>query len=498
MRIQSYILLLFSLVGSVYAQETTKLEIINSNFSYFDTSVNPDARRLVDSVIFKHEGTTMFCDSAWHYFKENKFEAFGNIHINQGDTLHLYGDHLNYIGKENKAIIKGNILLKDEQVHLTTDQLHYDLSSKKASYYTGANILSADNKLYSFKGDYYSESKMLLFKKDVLLENPKYITESDTLKYHTISEIAYFVGPTKITSDNNLIYCENGWYNTQSDISQFNKNAFLWSGNQRLSGDSLYYDRNKGYGLAIKNVAILDTLNDYIVSGHWAEYFEQQDSSIITKQTLLTLIMEKDSLFMHGDTIKGTVDNSGKRFLKAYNNVKFFSQDLSGKCQYLTYSMLDSTIRLFETPVLWSSDYQLSGEHISLQMGDDQMKFLLLEENAFIISEGSSTLFNQIKGREMLGHFRNNELRKIDVLGNGETVYMLKDEAEKITGINTVSCSEMRIDVNDKNIERISFQKEPDAILFPYGELPEKWRFLKGFTWRADEKPLSKEDIFLR
>lgn len=498
MKIHSYIILLFLLVGSVYAQEKTKLEIINSNFSYFDADVNPDARRLVDSVIFKHEGATMFCDSAWHYFKENRFEAFGNIHINQGDTLHLYGDHLDYIGQENKAIVQGDIVLKDEQVHLTTEQLHYDLSSKIASYYTGANILSGENNLYSIKGNYYSESKMLLFKKDVLLKNPKYTTESDTLKYHTVNEVAYFVGPTKINSDNNFIYCENGWYNTQSDISQFNKNAYLWSGDQRFSGDSLYYDRNRGYGLAIRNVAMLDTLNDYIVSGHWAEYFEKEDSSIITENTLLTLIMDNDSLFMHGDTIKGTLDTSGKRFLKAYNQVQFFSKDLSGKCMYLTYGVSDSTIRLFEEPVLWSSDYQLSGNHISLQMINNQIQSLLLENNAFIISEGSPTLFNQIKGREMLGYFKNNELRKIDVLGNGETVYVLKDESELITGVNTVSCSEMRIDVKEKNIQRISFQKEPDATLYPYQELPEKWKLLKGFSWRKSEKPLTKEDIFLR
>ncbi len=498
MKIYSYIIILFLLVDSVYAQESTKLEIINSNFSYFDADVNPNARRLVDSVIFKHEGATMFCDSAWHYFKENRFEAFGNIHINQGDTLHLYGDHLDYIGKENKAIIQGNIVLKDEQVHLTTEQLHYDLSSKIASYYTGAKILSGENKLYSIKGNYYSESKMLLFKKDVLLENPKYTTESDTLKYHTINEVAYFFGPTKINSDNNFIYCEKGWYNTQSDISQFSKNAYLWSGDQRLSGDSLYYDRNRGYGLAIRNITVLDTLNDYIVSGHWAEYFEKEDSFNITENTMLTLIMDSDSLFMHGDTINGTLDKSGKRFLKVYNQVQFFSKDLSGMCMYLTYSVSDSTIRLFEEPVLWSSDYQLSGNHISLQMLNNQIHSLLLENNAFIISEGSPNLFNQIKGREMLGYFKNNELSKIVVLGNGETVYVLKDEFELITGVNTVSCSEMRIDVKEKNIERISFQKEPDATLYPYQELPEKWKLLKGFSWRKSEKPLTKEDIFLR
>ena len=55
----------------------------------------------------------------------------------------------------------------------------------------------------------------------------------------------------------------------------------------------------------------------------------------------------------------------------------------------------------------------------------------------------------------------------------------------------------MRIDVKDKEIQRISFQKRPDAILYPYDELPEKWRKLDGFLWRFEEKPTKKEDIFL-
>ena len=131
-------------------------------------------------------------------------------------------------------------------------------------------------------------------------------------------------------------------------------------------------------------------------------------------------------------------------------------------------------------------------------MVNNQIHSLLLENNAFIISEGSPLLFNQIKGREMLGYFKNNELSRIDVFGNGETVYVLKDEFEFITGVNTVSCSEMRIDVKEKNIQRISFQKGPDATLFPYQELPEKWKLLKGFSWRKSEKPLTKKDIFLR
>ena len=97
----------------------------------------------------------------------------------------------------------------------------------------------------------------------------------------------------------------------------------------------------------------------------------------------------------------------------------------------------------------------------------------------------------------MFGYFRNSQLDKINVYGNGETVYVLKDESDKITGINTVSCSQMRIDVKDKEIQRISFQNKPDAILYPYDELPKKWRKLDGFNWRFEEKPSKKEDIFL-
>lgn len=487
---------LLLLGGTVCAQEETQLEIINSNYSYFDAATNPGMRRLVDSVIFQIDGSTMYCDSAWHYFKENKFEAFGNIYINQGDTLHLYGKHLDYIGAESNLFIEGNILLKDQEVELTTDQLRYNLKTKKASYYTGADILNGSNKLYSLKGDYFSEKKQLYFKKNVRIDNREYIIESDTLIYNTSSEVAFFVGPTTIISDNNFIYCENGWYNTLTDISQFNKNAFLWSDEQRLSGDSLYYDRKSGYGHALNNVIILDTINDYLLSGEWAEYFEKEDSSIITQNTLLTLIMEEDSLFLHGDTIKGTIDENGKRFIKAYDNVRFFSDDLQGKCEYLTYAMADSSIRLYQRPVLWSEKQQLSAIDIVLRLANNQLKELQLIDNAFISSPGISSLYNQIKGKDMLGHFQNNKLNTIEVLGNGETIYVLKDENEKVNGVNTVSCSEMRIYIKENAIQRISFQNQPDATLYPLNGLPEEWKILKGFEWRGEERPMQFKDIF--
>ena len=259
-RIVSILVFLLSST-TVFSQKKTKLEILNSELTIYDASFNPDMRRLLDSVVFKHNSTTMFCDSAWHYFKENKFEAFGNIHINKNDSLHLYGNHLDYIGNEDLALISGNIIIKDNSMTLRTDKVRYNLEKNVASYSNGATIINKKNKLVSKKGKYYSALNRLEFKKEVELVNPDYTIISDTLIFNTESEIAYFFGPTDITSDSNFIYCENGWYNTKTDESRFSKNAFLENENQKLFGDSLIYDRKLGYGLALNNVSIEDTIN---------------------------------------------------------------------------------------------------------------------------------------------------------------------------------------------------------------------------------------------
>jgi lipopolysaccharide export system protein LptA len=345
-------------------------------------------------------------------------------------------------------------------------------------------------------GDYLSSLKTLVFKSDVTLENPQYLIECDTLHYNTETEIAFFHGPTTITSDSNFIYCEDGWYNTLTDKSQFSSNAYLWSDNQKLSGDILYYDRNNGYGRALNNVAIEDTANDYTIYGNKAEYFEKLDSSIITDSPLLVADFEEDTLFLHSDTIIANLDSLQHQQIKAFTGAKFYSQNLQGKCQVLFYFMRDSTIQMYNEPILWSDNYQLSSEHIILEIKNNAIDKMNLLQNAFIISEDSLDLYNQIKGRNMMGFFKRNKLHKINVNGNGQAVYVIKDEEDKISGINTVSCSEMNIYVDKKEIHRISFQKQPNATIFPIEELPHKWKRLEGFKERYSERIIDKEDIW--
>ena len=483
-------------INVIYAQEKSQLEIINANYTYFDQSKYPDIRRLVGEVSFMHEGTIMNCDSAWHYFKENRFKAYSNIHINKGDSIFLYGEKLDYNGSNHKAIVQRNIVLKDRDMQLKTEELHYFLKTNIASYYSGAIITNKENVLKSRKGDYLSSSKTLVFKSDVTLENPEYLIECDTLHYNTESEIAYFYGPTTITSDSNFIYCEDGWYNTLTDKSEFSSNAFLWSDNQKLSGDILFYDRKNGYGKALNNIAIEDTANDYTIYGHKAEYFDKLDSSIITIEPLLVADFDDDTLYLHSDTIIANLDSLQYQQIKAFTGAKFYSENLQGKCQVLIYFMRDSTIQMYYEPILWSDNYQLSSEHIILEIKNNAIDKMNLLQNAFIISEDSLDLYNQIKGRNMMGYFKRNELHKINVNGNGQAVYIIKDEEDKISGINTVSCSQMNIYVDKKEIRRISFQKQPNATIYPLEELPQKWNRLEGFKERYSERIIDKGDIW--
>ena len=174
MKIYIYIFLaiILSLNYKAYSQNNNnKLEIINSNITIYDSSKNPDFRRLVDSVIFKHDNAIMKCDSAWHYFKKNEFQAFGNIHINHGDSITLTGEYLHYIGSKNKLIITRNINLKDNNIFLKTNELHYNLKNKIASYYNGGNIITEKNNIYSLKSDYYTKSKIKSYEIDVTSRN---------------------------------------------------------------------------------------------------------------------------------------------------------------------------------------------------------------------------------------------------------------------------------------------------------------------------------------
>lgn len=498
MSYKNFILILFCCFTiTTQAQTPTKIELVNANSLEFDQSLGADVRRLIGNVIFRHEETMMYCDSAYLFTEQNRLRAFGNIRINKGDTLNLTGNLLDYNGNTGSAQLFRNVQMTDTRMVLTTERLDYNLRTETATYPSDGQIVDHENTLTSQTGSYNANSKLFSFRGNVVLTNPRYVMHSDTLQYNTITKIAYFFGPTTITSNENVIYCERGWYNTTNETSRYFSHASLQSGSQTLSGDTLTYDRKTGVGKAYGNIEITDTIQNLIVNGQFSEYHEHRDWSIVTGRTLLTMIFENDSLFLHADTLEASLDSTGMhRILNAYHGVKFFKSDLQGSCDSLVYTYQDSTAHFFYDPVLWSGENQLTAEHMTMQQGNGEIQRIDLFNDSFIIAREDTLRYNQIKGKDMTGYFIESKLYRIEVTGNGQTIYYAKNKKEQKIGVNRADSSDMLIFVKDNEIESISLIDAPDANFYPLNELKYSELLLRGFKWLAERRPAGKEEIF--
>ncbi|MEO8085284.1 MAG: OstA-like protein [Bacteroidota bacterium] len=506
-------LLLFLIPFFSYAQKPSRIELIHADVSEFDNTINAGADRLLGNVSFKHENAVMTCDSAYLYKEANNLEAFGHVRINQGDTTTMTGKHMIYLGDSRLAQMFDDVEMKDRKMTLNTQRLDYNMETDIAYYTDSAHIVDEDDVLTSRFGYYYSNTRDLFFKQEVLLINPKFRLTCDTLRYNTTSKTAFFMGPTYIRSDENLIYCEKGWYNTDKQTSLFTGNSYLQSKEQTLRGDTVTYDRLLAVGIGLGNVSVYDSTNKVIINGDYAEHHELQDSSFVTGHATLIQIYDNDSLFMHGDTLKAVVDSTDhsvdtsgnrKRNLFAYHHVKIFRSDLQGKCDSLVYSYADSSIHLFRDPVLWSGLNQLTADSITIQTSNSKIDKMYLVNSSFIASradslqqgEIDSLRFNQIRGKNMTGYFADNKLYQILVNGNGQTIYYGKNKKDKNFGVNRADCSDLIIRINDNKLQQISLLNEPDGTLYPIKELPTRDLRLKGFVWREDNRPKTREDIY--
>jgi len=480
---------------NVFSQQTAKIQFSAATTEYDETLVK-DTRRLIGNVVFTHGGAKMYCDSAYFYSEKNSLDAFSNIYINQGDTVHLYGDFLHYDGNSKLAKIKHHVRLLRRETILTTDSLDYNIGRGIAFYTNHADINDRENHLESKKGYYFTRTDMFDFVGKVKIVNPDYTINSDTLKYHTVSKIAYFYGPTEITSDSSYIYCERGWYNTETDISQLNRNALVKNKKQTVRGDSLYYEKHTGFGRAINNVEITDDENSIILRGNSGIYYENADYARLTNRAVFMQVNEHDTLYLHADTLLSDLDTGGSKIIKAYYGVRIFRSNLQGKCDSLAYSFVDSVMRMYRAPVLWSEEQQLTADYIEIQTQNRQAKTMYLIGSSFITAMKDTIRFDQIKGKTMTCHFKNNQIFKVDVNGNGQTVYYPKDEDGGYIGANKAICSDLVIYIVNGEINTIKLLKSPDATLHPIESAPINELTLKGFEWLDSIRPKNKEDIF--
>lgn len=452
-------------------------------------------KRLTGNVQFKQNEMLMYCDRADFFDSENRVVATGHIQIIQADSVHIYGDVLDYNGNTRTAVIKQHVKLLQGKMELTTTELTYHLDTR-IGYYNNSGTLTDDSSTLKSKiGYYYANTGDVFFKKDVSLTNPAYTLTADTLRFNVNTRTAFFVGPTNIETDSSSIFCEGGFYNTVNDDAMFIDKAIFISPPHFLYGDTLYYNRKTGTGLALQHVHWSDTSRHMFIDADYALYNEKNQSVLATRHALFTTLIGKDSMFLTADTLQSFLNQDSLRMILAYHHVKIFKSDLQVNCDSLSYSDADSTFRFNQNPVLWVDGNQLTADTISIQMKNNHPYKMVMRHNSFIADALTSENYNQVKGKNMTGFFVGDELHQLLVDGNGESIYYAGDDSSGYFGINKAACSSMNIIITNQKIDHIDFLTKPDATLYPLHQAPMEELKLKGFQWLIKLKPLSKADL---
>ena len=292
--------------------------------------------KMVDTISFQtiagdvmlRESLTLFtCDSAAVNKTTNVMEAFGNVHINQQDSIHTYAQYLKYIGKERKAYLKKNVRLTDKKGTLYTDELDYDLGTNIGNYKKGGRVVNGKTILTSEEGTYYGDTKDVYFKKHVHLVDPKYNITTDSMLYNTQTQVATFITLTHIASkDGTNIYTTTGTYDL--------KNGKAFFGNRTVFKDStrVYVANNIAIDEASKtaqlegDAVIRDSVNGYTILGGQIFVKQNDNSFLATRKPVLIFKGEgNDSTFIAADTLFSGVikkDSAGKKQLLQTDTLK--------------------------------------------------------------------------------------------------------------------------------------------------------------------------------
>ncbi|MCM2301641.1 MAG: hypothetical protein NDI80_03355, partial [Flavobacteriaceae bacterium] len=264
-----------------------------------------------------------------------------------------------------------------------------------------------------------------------------------------------------------------------------------------IKADSLYYHQINGFISASRNLVITDSINNTIIKGGYAEYFEKKDSAYVVQKPVAIILAEKDSMYLHGEKML-VVGKSNERKIRAFHKVKIFKSDLQGKCDSVYSNQATGITKMIHNPILWSDGNQVTGDTIYLisNIKTSKLDSLKVINNAFVIQKDSSG-YNQIKGKNILGKFIENKLKKIRVNGNGEVINYLRNDDKDLVGILKMKCSEIEFELGDNSINFIDFLRKPDGITYPPSKFPKELELFKGFLWRDIERPKTKDDIFI-
>jgi hypothetical protein len=393
--------------------------------------------------------------------------------------------------------LRQNIVYKKGNNPLKTSYLDYNLDLEVAHYFNNGELKDSTNTLKSEKGHFYGQLNYATFWNDVVLNSPDFVLKTDTLRYNSITKVAFTDGDTEIIKpDSTYLFAQGGEFRTYIDQSQFVEGN-IETDDYILEGNELFFDDLNKYYKAIGNVRLTAKSEDVVIIGDEGFYDRERGLSKIYGSPVMKRFLEQDTFYLAADTLVALESeyDSMKRIL-AFPDIRVFKSNLQGISDSAAYFLKDSTIYMYFDPVLWTNESQISADTINMEVSENKLEVMNLRKNSFMISQDNLSHFNQVKGRNMTAYFENNDLKTVTVDGNGESIfYLLTDGDSSLMGMNRLLCSNLKIGFVDNDINSITVYKDPEGKIIPPHELTADIQKLDGFEWRLEEKP-DLTDIF--
>ena len=480
---------------------------------------------IAGNVIIKEGLTTFYCDSATINRKTNIVEAYGNVHINDNDSIHTYAQNLRYVGAERIAYLKKNVKLTDKKGTLYTDDLEYNLRTGIATYKNGGRIVNEKTVLTSRDGIYYSDTKDVYFKNNVHLKDPDRDIWADSLRYNIKTNIATFIAKTRIVGkDGSIINTTSGTYDLGTGEAIFyDRTSFSDSARSGVA-DKVVFDKKSNTLQMQGNAKLVDSLNKVIVFGGeiYADLtlnsflasrkpvmiiHRDGDSTYIAADTLFSGLRKYDSLerkmIIQKDTLKTTLvvqtndADTTIRYFLGFHHVRIYNDSLQAVSDSLHYSTADSTFKLFGEPVVWNDNSQITGDTLYMYTLNQKPKRLYVFNNGMIISKTKESMFNQVAGRTLNGYFVDGSIDYVRVKGSpAESIFYPQDDDSAYVGMNRSSGDQIDIYFVKKELNKIKFVNNVDGTLYPIKDIPADKKELKGFKWLDNRRPKNKLELF--
>jgi hypothetical protein len=271
-------------------------------------SINIDSittlQTIAGGAIIK-QGTTIFSsDSVVINPATHIVEAFGNVHINQADSVQTYAQYLKYIGSEKTAYLKKDVRLNDKKGTVLTQELDYNLGTGIANYHNGGKVINGKTTITSEDGTYYSDTKDIYFKNNVEVTGPKNHITTDSLLYNMKSQGSNFTGNTHIKNKEVDIYTNQGTYDFNTGNALFTSRTSVKDSSGRVYvANHMALDDKSGNAQLEGNAIVKDSVNGVIVFANQIFLNKKNNSFLATRKPVLIIKQESDSIYVAADTI---------------------------------------------------------------------------------------------------------------------------------------------------------------------------------------------------